>query len=256
MEVVEFGVGRPILFVHGWRLSGAVEVADIEPAFESIAGWRRIYPDLAGMGRSGPDSKIENLNGYLDALVELVERLVPSGGFAVGGTSAGAGLARALAHTLPDRLRGLLLRVPTLDPARRQHLGSDAQRDAHYDHEPREAWLPSAFNDEADKKRAELWEPERRIAADVRFAERIRNDPSRYVLHGDFSATLTIPTLIIGGRQDARVGYDDAISVLPQYPRATVAVLDRAGHAMPTGDLELFHALLHDWLRRMDEVWV
>jgi hypothetical protein len=56
------------------------------------------------------------------------------------------------------------------------------------------------------------------------------------VLHGDFSATLTIPTLIIGGRQDARVGYDDAISVLPQYPRATVAVLDRAGHAMPTGD--------------------
>lgn len=255
MEVVEFGAGRPIVFVHGWRLSGSVEAADIEPAFESVAGWRRIYPDLAGMGRSGPDPKIEDLDGYLDALVELVERLVPGGGFAVGGTSAGAALARGIAHTLSDRLRGVLLRVPMLDPTRRHRLGSDAERDAQYDSEAREPWMPSAFNEEADAKRAELWEPARRIAAAVGFAERIRNDPSRYVLHGDFGATLTVPALIIAGRQDARVGYDDAISVLPQYPRATLAVLDRASHAMPTGDPELFYALLRDWLRRMEEVW-
>jgi hypothetical protein len=42
---------------------------------------------------------------------------------------------------------------------------------------------------------------------------------------------------------------------MPQYPRATLGVLDRAGHVLPTGDEDLFAALVVDWLRRMDEVW-
>lgn len=255
MEVVEFGQGRPIVFVHGWRLSGEIEAGDIEPAFESVTGWRRIYPDLPGMGRSGPEPRIENLNGYRDALVELAERLVPDGGLAIAGTSAGAALARGVAHVMSDRLRGLMLRVPMLNPAGRPAVASDAERDAKYDSEPRQPGMPSAFYEESDDKRDRLWAPARKIAADVGFAEGIRNDPDRYVLHGDFSATLNVPALIIGGRQDARVGNDDAISVLKQYPRATLALLDRAGHVMPTGDPGAFHALLRDWLRRMEEVW-
>ena len=209
---------------------------------------------LREWGDGAPDPKIEDLDGYLDALVELVERLVPGGGFAVGGTSAGAALARGIAHTLSDRLRGVLLRVPMLDPTRRHRLGSDAERDAQYDSEAREPWMPSAFNEEADAKRAELWEPARRIAAAVGFAERIRNDPSlrpprRLRCNLDRSGADHC------GTPQSTGGIRRSISVLPQYPRATLAVLDRASHAMPTGDPELFYALLRDWLRHMEEVW-
>jgi pimeloyl-ACP methyl ester carboxylesterase len=41
------------------------------------------------------------------------------------------------------------------------------------------------------------------------------------------------PTLILAGRQDATVGYAGSWRLLEHYPRATFAVLDRAGHGLP-----------------------
>jgi pimeloyl-ACP methyl ester carboxylesterase len=256
VETSEHGTGRPIVFIHGWRLSGAVEAADMEPVFDGVSGWRRIYLDLPGMGKSGPDGAIRDLDGYLKAVVELIGARIPQGGIALAGTSAGAALARGVAHALSDRVQGLMMRVPMLDAQRRLHFGSDDERDAELDREPREPWLPTAFNEEAAEKRARLWQPARDHAARVGFVEPLRDDPARYVLHGDFSARLTIPMLVIAGRQDPRVGYEDAISVIAQYPRATVAVLDRASHVLPTGSREAFDSLVRDWLHRMDEVWI
>lgn len=43
--------------------------------------------------------------------------------------------------------------------------------------------------------------------------------------------------------------------MLPQYPRATLLIADRAGHLMPTEKRGLFDAAIHDWLDRMEEVW-
>ena len=51
------------------------------------------------------------------------------------------------------------------------------------------------------------------------------------------------PTLIILGRQDWAVGYHDAWAHTERYPRATVAVLDRAGHNLPIEQEQLFTAL-------------
>ena len=41
------------------------------------------------------------------------------------------------------------------------------------------------------------------------------------------------PTLLVTGRQDSTVGYARAWEMLEHFPRATFAVLDRAGHALP-----------------------
>ena len=48
----EHGDGRPILFLHGWTMNRRLEIADYEPIFAARHGWRRIYPDLPGMGQS------------------------------------------------------------------------------------------------------------------------------------------------------------------------------------------------------------
>ena len=58
------------------------------------------------------------------------------------------------------------------------------------------------------------------------------------------------PTLIIAGRQDSTVGYAAAVDLLDRYPRATVAVLDGAGHALPHEQPELLAGLLQEWLAR------
>ncbi len=52
MYYEEFGTGIPIVMLHGWPADHRHMLADMEPVFEHVTGWRRIYPDLPGMGRT------------------------------------------------------------------------------------------------------------------------------------------------------------------------------------------------------------
>ena len=61
----------------------------------------------------------------------------------------------------------------------------------------------------------------------------------------------TRPALILTGRQDDVVGYEDQWALLPHYPRATFAVLDVAGHNLQFEQPALFDALMSEWLDRV-----
>jgi pimeloyl-ACP methyl ester carboxylesterase len=61
------------------------------------------------------------------------------------------------------------------------------------------------------------------------------------------------PSLILTGRQDSGVGYCNAWEILDNYPRATFAVLDRAGHPLPWEQKHLFGVLISEWLDRVEE---
>jgi len=55
------------------------------------------------------------------------------------------------------------------------------------------------------------------------------------------------------GRQDSVVGYRDAWRLIESYPRATFAVLDRAGHWLQIEQERLFAELAAEWLDRVRE---
>lgn len=61
------------------------------------------------------------------------------------------------------------------------------------------------------------------------------------------------PTLILLGKQDDCVGYKDARNILENFPHATFAVLDRAGHNLQIEQENLFNTLINDWLVRVHE---
>jgi pimeloyl-ACP methyl ester carboxylesterase len=61
------------------------------------------------------------------------------------------------------------------------------------------------------------------------------------------------PALLVLGRQDSVVGYRDAWRLIESYPRATFAVLDRAGHCLQIEQERLFAELAAEWLDRMRE---
>ncbi|MCF6273238.1 MAG: hypothetical protein L3J37_08595 [Rhodobacteraceae bacterium] len=61
------------------------------------------------------------------------------------------------------------------------------------------------------------------------------------------------PSLIVTGRQDNIVGYQDALSLLPSYPRASFAVLDRAGHNLQIEQDGVVKTLFGAWLDRVEE---
>ena len=56
------------------------------------------------------------------------------------------------------------------------------------------------------------------------------------------------------GRQDDVTGCLDAWKMMDVFPRATFAVLDKAGHLFPLEQEKLLMALADDWLQRVEDV--
>ena len=56
----------------------------------------------------------------------------------------------------------------------------------------------------------------------------------------------------MAGRLDSTVGYAAARDLVGDYPHASLAVLDDAGHALPHEQPELLRALLAEWLVRVE----
>ncbi|SDC74660.1 alpha/beta fold hydrolase, partial [Shouchella lonarensis] len=44
----------------------------------------------------------------------------------------------------------------------------------------------------------------------------------------------------------------DALNIMNKYPRSTFAVLDIAGHNLQIEQPQLFHALINEWLDRIE----
>ena len=49
------------------------------------------------------------------------------------------------------------------------------------------------------------------------------------------------------------MGYRDAWKIIEQYPRATFAILDEAGHLLEIEKEALFNCLVNDWLDRIQQ---
>lgn len=117
-----FGEGRPIIMLHGWSLDHRSMQSDMEPLFRHRRGWKRIYLDLPGHGRTPGKDWITNQDNILDVVLDFIDRVLPGQRFVVAGASAGAYLARGIAYHRPAVLDGLLLVVPLIvaDDAKRQ----------------------------------------------------------------------------------------------------------------------------------------
>ena len=260
----EYGQGRPIVFLHGWSMDRRVELPVYEPIFSVRGGWRRIYPDLPGMGRSTA-KRIDCQDDVLEALLAFIDRVLPGEHFVLCGTSLGGYLARAIAVQRREQVAGLLLRVPAViaDTAKRtlppfRPLVHDEALLAPFGTDERTALgdvlvQSPTYLAAHRRKLRDLVQPA--IAANAPFVAEMRGDPRRYGLSFDLAEAekgFTRPTLIIAARQDITVGYRDAWDILESYPRATFAVIDRADHGWPLESPRLLAALVEDWLDRIE----
>jgi pimeloyl-ACP methyl ester carboxylesterase len=248
VHYVEYGAGVPLIGLHG----AGVDHREIEAAVEAIvpdSGYRRIYPDLPGMGRSTGDGLTCN-DDVVRLLAAFIDHLA-AGPVLLLGHSYGAYLARGVAAQRPDMLLGLALVCPVAERAR----DVPDHRVVHQD---------VAAYDELD--------PAQRAGFDEYFVVRTPATARRYRDHvapgttladaaalGRIfagwkvdvgSATFAAPALIAAGRRDSVVGCSDATELLERYPYAALAVIEDAGHALMHERPELFGAFLRDWLDR------
>jgi pimeloyl-ACP methyl ester carboxylesterase len=258
------GKGRPALMLHGWSLSHRHMLATMERVFAARDGWRRIYLDLPGHGKTPSRKWIRNQDRILEVVLAFIDKLLPGQRLAVVGASAGAYLARGVANRRPGLLAGLLLVVPMIvaDDAGRiipTHNPIVRDPDLMAALEPADAEVMAELAVVQDRRIVDALAgqmPSAEEAGDTDYQAYIRNDPRKYGFSFDVDAVtepVAAPTLIVAGRQDSVVGYRQAWEIVENYPRATFAVLDRAGHLLEVEQEQVFRVLVHEWLDRVEE---
>jgi pimeloyl-ACP methyl ester carboxylesterase len=253
------GDGKPILILHGSTLDHHHMMESLEPLFRTMDGWRRIYADMPGHGKSPPQDNINSQDDLLAAVMNFAAEILPDGKFGLIGESRGSYIARGFTHLIPNRVSGVALIVPGGSPS-----ADPGRIPEHEVKEPDPSMLPELSDDELayfenmmvvqqhailDKWRRikapakKLWsaDQEDRVGAAFDFSFHGRGETS--VFEG--------PSLIIAGRQDRMSGYLDSVDLLPQFPRSTLAVLDSAGHGLAWERPDVFDALIRDWLVRL-----
>lgn len=261
VHYAQHGAGTPVLALHGSGVDHREIMAALEPRFADRPGYRRLYPDLPGMGRTPAPETIDSNDAVVELLLSLVDAVIGQEAFLVAGHSYGAYLARAIANRRPRQVAGLALLCTTDGQAgqdeRPAHVVLHADDDLDLDGALEPA-LAAEFRSylvvhtpETLRRFQETVAPGMALA-DQAALERVF---ARWRLPTapEQAPAYENPTLILAGRQDASVGYAGSWGLLEHYPRATFAVLDRAGHALAHEQAGLVTALLGEWLDRVAE---
>lgn len=62
---VTHGSGKPLIILHGVTLDHRYMMEAIEPVFDGMDGWQRIYPDMPGHGQSPAQPDITSQDDVL-----------------------------------------------------------------------------------------------------------------------------------------------------------------------------------------------
>lgn len=255
----EIGVGQPIIMLHGFTPDHRLMKGCMEPIFTQREGWKRIYLDLPGMGKTKDYEHIHNTDDMLEAVVEFIQTVLPSQSFVIAGESYGGYLTRGIMQKLEDRILGVAFVCPMIVPEKQDRIVP-----AHTIVATDQPFLATLTKQEVDDFSthqvvldAYNWHRYTNEVlvgcqlADEAFLEKIlQNYGFSFALK---DIPFQQPSLFLVGKQDSVVGYQDALDLLKFFPRATFSILDRAGHNLQIEQSHLFHVLVSEWLDRVEE---
>ena len=246
VHYVEHGAGRPVLVLHGAGVDHREVEACFEPVFDGVAGFRRCYPDLPGMGRTAAPDVMRSAEDVLDTLLDFAGKVSDGTPYLLIGHSAGAYYAQAMAARVPGKVAGLALVCPLLPhvrdvPEHRVVAGSGDLGDDEF----------RSYFVVHSQEMLERYERHVSPAAALVDQAALERIGERWELAPDPGPAYPGPTLVVAGRMDSVVGYAAASDLVEHYPHASLTVVDDAGHALPHEKSELLGALVRDWLARV-----
>lgn len=254
------GSGKPIIMLHGYHVDHRLMIGCMEPVLSNKVGYKRIYIDLPGMGKSESAKWITSSDIMLDIVTTFIDEVIPNENFLLTGESYGGYLARGVIYKMADRVDGVLLICPVIiaDYEKRnvpEHvvLAKDNKLLSKLIPEMAEDFNSSAVVQ--SKKIYDRYKNE--IMSGVDIADNIfLHDFKKYGYAFTFDVDklkdkFNKPSLILLGKQDNSVGYKDSWAILENFPRATFAVLDNAGHNLQIEQEDVFNSLVNEWLLRV-----
>lgn len=254
----EYGQGMPLLCLHGFPEDHGVMAGCVEPNKAGLQGYRRIYPDLPGMGRSPASPHIHNADDMLRLLRAFAAVVVGGQGYLLLGQSYGGYLALGMACKYPGDIEGLFLLCPCVvaDRSRRSLPHKTAvprainllPEDNWEDFEEFLEYTAVANNETWSRYKAEVL-PGLRMA-DQDFVRRYQGEGYGFSFEGDFGDIHFVkPTCFLTAAQDSCVGYEDTYGLYKNFARATFTVVEGAGHNLQIEQPAYFDFYLCEWLK-------
>jgi len=231
------GSDRTLVFVHGFGTDQAMWKGFVS-AF--AADWRIVLLDNAGAGNADPTAFVQsrylNLRQYALDLVEVLDALGVRGA-AVVGHSAGAMIALLASLERPDVVSKLVLVA-----ASPRYLDSDGYRGGFTDADLQQTYsaVLASFDEWVDGfTPAAMNTPDRPELAQ-HFADALRRIPPQRaltvlcsILQSDYRAEVarvTVPTLLVHGREDFFVPDEVARYLNERIPGSRLVTVNARGH--------------------------
>lgn len=255
----DLGEGTPIIMIHGYSPDHRLMSGCMEPIFTKRDGWRRIYIDLPGMGLTRNYHEISSSDDMLNAVIDFIQAIIPEQEYIIVGESYGGYIARGIIQKQQEQILGAAFICPVINP-----LLKDRTVEKHTLLKIDEKFLGKLSKDELEDFSSNnvvlneyVWSrynQEILRGCKIGDGEFLNKVKENYGFSFEIDQTdFNKPSLFLLGRQDSSVGYKDALEIINNYPRATFAVLDKAGHNLQIEQPQLFNNLVNEWLDRMEE---
>ncbi|WDP90016.1 MAG: alpha/beta hydrolase [Desulfobacter sp.] len=252
------GQGLPLVCLHGYGVDHRSIRSGMESVLADVPGLERIYFDLPGMGQSQTHPDILSSDDMLEMVLRFIDRcLGPDRAFAIAGYSYGGYLARGVLAQMPGRVKGMMLLCPVIRfrrSARTLPPFKCCERDPGFI----EALPPEALTAMEGFITVQIqavWEqylthihPSLDLA-DQRLMRRIRD--TEFSRDPDRGSAYDGPALMLLGRHDVSVGYEDALRLSSRFTDGDVVVAGRAGHLLHMEQPGLFRFHVRTWARRL-----
>lgn len=228
------GDGPPVLFVHGFPLDRTMW----RPVASALTGWRRVAPDLRGLGLSEGSDDGYTMAEYADDLAALLDTLrIP--GAVVCGLSMGGYVAFEFLRRHPDRVRALVLADTRAAP---DDADARTKRDAMIARIRRDGpgfladeMLPRLLGPATMQTMPDVVRQVRGMMTAqpaeglVGALTAMRDRPDSQPMLGG----ITVPTLVIHGSDDQLIPVAEARAMAEAIPGAHFAAIPAAGHLAP-----------------------
>lgn len=229
------GEGPAILFVHGYPFDRTIWRDQID----ALEGYRRIAPDLRGMGQSDAPDLGYGMSIYADDLAALLDTLGVDH-VVLCGLSMGGYISFEFLRRWRQRVRALILvdtraEADGVEARRARDAAAAIAREGGAE-AIADAMLPKLLASATTERAPEVVDRVRRIIAATPvagIAGALASMRDRHDSTGLLPTLAGLPTLVIVGEEDAVTPPDAARRMAAAIPGARLVVIPNAGH-VPT----------------------
>lgn len=234
----EIGCGEPVLFLHSGYSRGILAFSgQIQPFYAE--GYRGIYPDFRGHGRTVSDS----LYWDSDLLAQDMLRFMVGLGLEqvhLVGYSTGGGVAYYLAARHPERIKTIIT------------IGNGGS----INDEGAEDYLPEALIRDGQWDFIEKNKQLHKDAHRGNWQEYCRMEVEDWKHHPKLSEEewrrITMPMLLIAGDNDHYASRESLEAICSRCPQAQIYIAEGCGHGahMPAQDAQGINRIMLDFLKQ------